>query len=633
MADEGFKRKLAAILSADVEGYSRLMDDDEEATVRTLTNYRTAINDLVQQYRGRVVDTPGDNILAEFTSVVDAVNCAVEIQRELAERNAELPYNRKMEFRIGINLGDVIEEEGRIYGDGVNIAARVEAMSQAGGICISGRAYDQVANKLGLGYENLGEHQVKNITTPIRVFRVLSFPGAAAHRVVQAKKTLGRKWRKIALATAAIFTVGIVAVAVWNFFLRPSPPLEPASVEKMAYPLPEKSSIAVLPFDNLSGDPDQEYFSDGLTDQIISSLSKIRNLFVIARNSTFTYKGKPVKIQKVAEDLGVKYVLEGSVQRTADRVRITAQLIDATTGHHIWSERYDREQEDIFAIQDDITLEITKAIGVELIEGEQARILQTSQTSNLKAYEKYLQGRQNILKLTKEKNVRARMLFTEAIALDPGYALAYIHLGWTYFNDARYGWAESRAESIKMADKYAQKAIELDDSYDGAYSLLGGIYLVKRQHEKSIAQVERAIALDPNSASNNAFMAGFLGCAGRWEEGIGYAEKSIRLAPIPPVWYFWILGRAYFMTGKYDKAIETFNKAIRVNPDYLIAHAFLAACYSSLERQAEAAAEADEVLRINPKFNLEFYARTLPYKNKADIERYIAALRKAGLPE
>ena len=266
MADEGFKRKLAAILSADVEGYSRLMDDDEEATVRTLTTYRSAINDLVQQYRGRVVDTPGDNILTEFTSIVDAVNCAVEIQREIAERNAELPDNRKMEFRIGVNLGDVIEEKDRIYGDGINIAARVESMAEAGGICISGRAYDQVANKLGLEYENLGEHQVKNISTPIRVFRVLSFPGAAAHRVVRAKEAVGRKWRIVAISVTAsiIFCLGI-AYYVWDIYFR-LPAVDAVSAKEKNFSLPDGPSIAVLPFENMSGDPEQDYFCDGLSD-------------------------------------------------------------------------------------------------------------------------------------------------------------------------------------------------------------------------------------------------------------------------------------------------------------------------------------------------------------------------------
>ena len=585
MADEGFKRKLTAILSADVVGYSRLMEDNEEATIRTLADYREAMGNLIQKHRGRVVDATGDNLLAEFTSAVDAVNCAVGIQRELAERNEELPEERRMRFRIGINLGDVVEEEGRIFGDGVNIAARIEGLAEAGGICLSGTVYDSIQNKLGLEYEYMGEQKVKNIQKPVRIYRVQMHLKA---------------------------------------------PVLIDTDEKIAFPLPDKPSLAVLPFENMSGDPKQDYFSDGLTDQIISTLSKLRNLFVISRSSTFTYKGKPVKVQKVAEDLGVKYVLEGSVQRTADRIRITAQLIDATTGHHIWSERYDREQKDIFAIQDDITMEITKELRVEFDMGEQVRFSETS-TTNLRAWEKYLQGRNYSWRFTKEDNAIARRLFKEAIVLDPMFANSYVNLGFTHFWDARFGWVESRAESIKMALKFAKKAIELNDTVDYAYTLIGGVYLLQGQHEKAITEGERAIALNPNGAINYSALAGFVGCSGKWEESIEYAKKAIRLQPFAPAMYYHWLGRAYFMVGQYDESIATWKKALNESPDYLPAHAFLAACYSSLNRDLEASAAADEVRRINPKFNLESYAKTLPYKNKADIERYIAALRKAGL--
>ena len=629
MAEEGFKRKLAAILSADVEGYSRMMDDDEEATIRTLTAYREAMTTLIQQYRGRVVDAPGDNLLAEFASAVDAVNCAVEIQRELAEQNAELSYERRMQFRIGVNVGDVVEEEDRIYGDGVNIAARVESLAEAGGICISGRVYDQVENKLDLEYEFLGEQALKNIATPLRIYRVLSHPGAAAHRVVKAKIAVGKAWRNVFVAAVAVVVVG-AAVAVWHFYLR-TPAMQVASVEKMAYPLPDEPSIAVLPFVNISGDPEQEYFSDGLTDQIISTLSKIRNIFVIARNSSFTYKGKPVKVQKVAEDLGVKYVLEGSVQKTADRIRITAQLIDAIRGHHVWSERYDREPKDIFDIQDDITMEITKELRIELLRGEQARIWQKGTTTNLNAYEKLLQGHSYFNRGTKADNMRARQLYEDAITLHSGYANAYSMVGWTHFMDARFGWVKSRAESIKMAFKYAKEAIALDDTLDYAHTLVGAIYLIQHRHEKAVAEMERAVALNPNGGHVLSMVAAVVSCSGRWEEGMEVAEKALRLEPFPPVMNLHWLGRAYFMTGRYEKSITMWNKALHISPNYLPAHAFLAACYSSLNRQAEAAAEADEVLRINSKFNLESYAKTLPYKNKADIERYMAALRKAGL--
>jgi len=623
-------RKLRAIFSADVKGYSILMADDEISTIQTLKNYRNIMSVSIEQHQGRVVDAVGDNLLAEFDSAVDAVECAVEIQKKLKDKNEGLLKTKRLQFRIGINIGDVVQDGDRIYGSGVNIAARIEGLADPGGICISRNVYNHIRDKLGFGYEYLGEHSVKNIKHPVRVYKVLTDSKNAGKLIGEKPKLADKKWILPVLIVASIMVASIAWYLLQDFV---KPDVEPASVERMAYSLPDRPSLAVLPFNNLSGDPDQEYFSDGLTEQIISTLSKIRSLFVIARNSTFIYKGTPVKIQKVAEDLGVKYVLEGSVQKSADRIRITVQLIDATTGHHIWSERYDREQKDIFEIQDDITMEITKALGIELIEGEQARIWQERQTSNLKAYEKYLQGRRYFWELTKEKNTRARKLYTEAIALDPGYALAYAGLGMTHFNDARYGWAEFRAESIKMAEKNAQKAVEIDNSLDKAYALRGLIYLLKRQYEESLAQMERAITLNPNSAQNNSIMAGSLGLAGRWEEGIAYSKKSIRLAPIPEALYFWILGRAYFMTAKYNEAVEAFKKAVHVNPDYLIAHAFLAASYSSLGRPKEAAIEADEVLRVNPKFTLKSYAKTLPYKNKSDIERYISALRKAGLPD
>ena len=630
MAEEGFKRKLTAILSADAVGYSRLMAEDEAATVRTLATYREVITSLINQHRGRVIDSPGDNVLAEFSSVVDAVQCAVAVQNEFETRNATLAENRRMEFRIGINLGDVIEEDDRIYGDGVNIAARLESLAEPSGICVSKTAFDQIETKLPLGYEYLGEQSVKNIPKPVGAYRVLMKPDAAG-KVIGERRFLGRFSRRTALT--AIVTLVVVAGGLigWNIYLQQSKKVEPASVEKMAYPLPEKPSIAVLPFDNLSGDPDQEYFSDGLTDQIISTLSKLRGLFVISRSSMFTYKGKPVKVQKVAEDLGVKYVLEGSVQRSADRVRITAQLIDATTGHHIWSEGYDREPKDIFAIQDDITIKITSALRVELTTGEQARMWDKNATTNLRAWEKFLLAVDYIWRYTKEDNATARRLFEEVITLDPKYDVAYACIGYTHFYDARFWWVESRAESIEMALKYAQKAIELNDTSDLGYLLIGSVYFLQGQYEKAIAEGERAVALNPNGAANYCALAGFVGSFGKWEESIELAKKSIRLQPFAPAFYYHFLGRAYFMTGQLDESIITWKKVLQVNPNYLPAHAFLAACYSSLDRYAEASAAAKELLRINPKFSIESYTKTLPYKNKADIERYVAALRKAGL--
>jgi adenylate cyclase len=634
MPTESYKRKLSAIVSADVEGYSRLMQDDEEATIRTLTTYRAAITQLVQQYRGRVVDTPGDNILVEFISVVEAVNCAAEIQRELAERNAKLSEDRRMRFRIGINLGDIIEEEGRIYGDGVNIAARMESLADGGGICISGSVYDAVENKLELTYEYLGEQEVKNIAKPVRAYRVLSFPGAAAHRVIKARRVVVKKWRKLVLTAAAVMCVGAAAMAIWNIYLRSSTLLtEDSSEEQLALPLPEKPSIAVLPFKNMSGDSNQEYLSDGITESVITTLSKIPDLFVIARNSTFIYKDKPVMVQKVAEELGVRYVLEGSVQRIAHRIRITTQLIDATTGSHLWAERYDRDLKDIFDVQDEITIEITRALRIELLEGEQARLWSAQETENLEAYEKALQARAFSNRGTKQDNTRARQLYEEAIKLDAGFVSVYAALGWTYFWDARFGWSESKTKSLDLAFDLAQKAILLDDNLEDGHLLLAAIYLLRQEWEEAVSEAQRAVALNPNGADAYSVSAGIVSCVGKWEEGILYAQKAIRLNPFPPVHYFHWLGRAYFMMAQYEKAIETWKKVQHINPDYLPAHAFLAACYISLGQKKEASAAAREVLRIDPTFSIESYAKTLPYKNEEDIDRYISALQKAGLPE
>ena len=630
MADEGFKRKLAAILSADVEGYSRLMDDDEEATVRTLTSYRTAIADLVQQFRGRVVDAPGDNILVEFTSVVDAVNCAVEIQRDLAERNTELPYNRQMQFRVGVNLGDVIEEDGRIYGDGVNIAARVESLSDAGGICISGRAYDQVANKLGLEYENLGEHQVKNISTPIRIYRVLSYPGAAAHRVVQAKEAVGKRWRKIAIATGAFVLAVVIVAGIWQFYQRQSKGVEPASVEKMAFSLPDKPSIAVLPFDNLSGNPEDEFIADGISESIITALSKTPKMFVIARNSTFTYKGKPIKVQEVAEDLSVQYVLEGSLQKSNDQLRINAQLIDAIAGNHLWAEKYDRNMKDIFALQDDITMKIITALQVELSQGERANIIARG-TENLEAYLKVLQGMQHFERGNKEGDAIAQKLAKEAILLDPGYPVAYFLLSRTHMREVLFGTTKSPKMSLKISIENAQKAITLDDSFAEAQAFLGWLYTMTRQHDKGIAAAERALALDPNSAPAYGLLGLTLNYAGKHEQAIEIYKKGIRLSPIPSVNTLFCLCIACRDCGRYEEGISAAKRAIHLSPDCLYAHTCLASCYALLGRDAEAKAESAEILKIDPNISLVKMGKQLPYKDPAGTKLVIESLRKAGL--
>jgi adenylate cyclase len=634
MTIQGVKRKLTAILSADVEGYSRLMSQDEVGTVRTLNAYREAISNLVQQYRGRVVDAPGDNLLAEFSSIVDAVNCAVEIQRELAERNAELPETRKMQFRIGVNLGDVLEEEGRIYGDGVNIAARVESLAEAGGICISGTVYEHIENKLGLEYEYLGEQEVKNIEKPVRVYQVLSIPEAAAHRVIIAKKEMGRRWAIAGLVTVAFLVVGVAAIFIWNHFLRPAPPsVELASVERMAFPLPDKPSIAVLPFANLSKDPEQEYLADGITENIITALSYIPEMFVIARNSTFTYKGKPVKVQQVSEELGVRYVLEGSVQRAGDRVRVTAQLVDATTGHHLWAKRYDRDIEELFALQDDITQEIVVELQVELLHGEGAR--QPGSTHILEAWEYGVKATSLFQRFTKEDNTKARELFEQAIEIDPEYAFAWTMLAWTHWIDANFGFSESPAESFKRAVELARKAVALDDTQPNVHALLGAIHLFQRQYEKAIAEGERSIALGPNDATSHVLLANTMYYAGRFEEAITLAKKAMRLAPYHQAWYLGILAQSYRMAGRYEEAVAAYKQLLdrsrKGEFSALWPHSGLVEVYVELGREEEARAHAAEVMRIDPKFSLETWSKAQFFKDPAHLERRLDAKRKAGL--
>ena len=629
MTTQEVKRKLAAILSADVKGYSRLMGEDEKGTVRTLNAYKEMMSNLIHQYHGRVVDAVGDNVLAEFASVVDAVECGVEIQKELKTRNGELPENRRMEFRIGINLGDVIEEGEQIYGDGVNIAARLESLAEAGGICISGTAYDQVENKLGLGYQFLGEQTVKNIAKPVRVYRVLIEPEAAG-KVIGEKRAKPRQWQRTVLIVVAILIVGAVAFAVWKSYIRPTPSVEIASKEKMAFPLPDKPSIAVLPFVNMSGDPKEEYFSDGITEEIITALSKVPHLFVISRQSTFTYKGKPVKVKQVSEELGVRYVLEGSVRKSGDKVRITAQLIDALTGHHLWADRYDRDLKDIFALQDEITMKIITALQVKLTQGEQAAMIAKG-TKNLEAFLKCLQSLASLTTHTKEGNALGRKLAEEAIALDPKYSRPYVALAQTYILDVLLGITESPEKSMAKAMELIKKAISLDETDAAAHGVLGYMYTMMGQHDKAIVEAERSVSLNPNDASNLTRLSFVLNNAGRAEEAISLLKSVKRLNPTPPQPYYVHLSMAYRLTGQYKEAIETAKEALRHVPNNQLAYLQLVTVYSMAGQEQEARAAAAEVLKINPKFSLEQYAKTLYFKNKSDTDRTLEALRKAGL--
>ena len=585
------ERRLAAILSADVEGYSRLMGDDEEATIRTLTAYREVIIGCVQQHRGRVVDSPGDNLLAEFASAVDAVRSAAEIQRELKDKNADLPDHRKMRFRIGINVGDVVVEGERIYGDGVNIAARLESLAEGGGICISGMVYDQVENKLDLAYRDLGEHSVKNIARPLRVYRVELDP-------------------------AAIST--------------PAGAEEPAAeVQTEAPRLPDKPSIAVLPFVNLSHDPEQEYFSDGMTEDLITDLSKLAGLFVISRNSVFVYKGRAIKPEAVSRELGVRYVLEGSVRKAGSRVRITAQLIDATSDYHLWAERYDRELRDIFELQDEVTQKIVSALAVKLTAAEQQR-LRRPPTENLEAYDCYLRGLEYYFQRSQEANLQARELFEQAIQLDPQFATAYAYLGRTYLTELAFQWSQD-SDRLERVFALGQQAVALDDSQPTAHETLAYAYIGKKQHAEAVAEARKAIELDPNSADAHATLGEVLSFAGQAEDGLRSIEQAMRLNPRYPVSYLWIFGYASYLMGRTHEALAIAKRILTRNPDHLTAHVLLTVIYSELDRLEEARAEAAEILRISPHYSLEVMMQRMPQKDQASLRRYVEGLRKAGL--
>ena len=637
MVDKGFRRRLTAILSADAVEYSRLMSENEEATVSTITAYREVLTTLIQQHNGKVLDSPGDNLLAEFVSVVDAVQCAVAVQKEIKARNDELPENRRMQFRIGINLGDVIQEEERIYGDGVNIAARLEGLSEPGGICISKTAFDHIESKLPYGYEFLGDQTVKNIAKPVAAYRVLMEPRITVAREKEKEKIVPFWRRKTILAGCIALVVVIIVAVIWNFYFRP-PPVEVASVEKMAFPLPEKPSIAVLPFKNLSGDPAQDYIADGISENIISALSKISEMFVIASNSTFTYKGKPVKVQQVSEELGVRYVLEGSTQKIGNRLRITAQLIDATTGHHLWSEKYDRDMKDLFALQDEITHKIIVELQVKLTEGEQARVSHKS-TTNLEAWSYAVRGLKLFERTSKENNAKAMELLERAVELDPGYVWAWVRLAWTHVVAAKPGWSQSPSESIKKAVEISQKVLVLDESDSDVCALLGLVYLIQERYEQAITEGEKSLVLGPTNAQAHVLLAVSMNTMGRFDDAIELVKRAMRLHPYYPAYYLQWLGGAYRMTGRYEDALTVYKQLLgrsrKGEFPSLTPHLYLADVYAELGREEEARTHAAEVLRISPNFSLEVVSKinTYGYKDPAHLERRLNALRKAGIPE
>jgi adenylate cyclase len=531
MTENDIQRQLKAIFSADVKGYSKLMGEDDESTVNTITAYREIISDFVENHQGRVVDSPGDNILAEFGSPLNAVNSAIAIQQRLEKENEKLSADRRMQFRIGINLGDIIHKGDRIYGDGVNVAARIESLADPGGICISRNVFDQVKKKVAQGFEYMGEHAVKNIAEPVRIYRVLLGPEYEG-RIIGEPISHSTKMSK----PAAIVICMIVLASMVFFWLVYIPPPHSGSLSlgNIEVPKVEKASIAVMPFNNMSSDPDQEYFGDGISEDLITDLSKIPDLLVISRLSSFTYKDKSLKVQQIAKELGVRYVLEGSVQRAKDRLRINAQLIDASSGHHLWAERYDGDMNDIFDLQDQITRKIAGSLAVTLTQDNQQQPPE-AETSNIQAYEAYLKGATigNSLRNDLDKFAESLPWFEKAIKLDPDYSRAYAALAETYIFGSAFGLHRKLKISYRLAYMRGKNYLELamKKPTNIAYRTAARIYSFQREHKKAIEYGMKAINLGPNEYRSNAFMATILTYAGKPDESLAFAERMRRADP------------------------------------------------------------------------------------------------------
>jgi adenylate cyclase len=625
------ERKLAAILSADVVGYSRLMAEDEAATIRTLSDYREEIAMRVRQHRGRVVDTPGDNLLAEFPTAFDAVRCAVEIQGVLRALNASLPDERRMDFRIGVHMGDVSVEGEKIYGDGVNIAARLEALAEAGGVCISATVHEQVRNKLDVGFTDLGDQTVKNIPDHVHVYRVQprSQPQAPGRASAPPDKR-PRRLRTALIATSAVIL--LLGLGLWASWPRPlglvmdlvgvsGPPVNPA--------LPDKPSIVVLPFVNMSGDPEQEYFSDGITEELINDLAGVPELFVISRNSAFTYKGQPVKVRDVGRDLGVRYVLEGTVRKVEGRVRITAQLIDATSGFHLWSESYDRELSDILALQAEISQQILVAFKVEMRDAAAERVVRRS-SRDLKAQDTVWRGIAHLGPGTREDVLEARYLFERAIEQDPDFGVAYGFAASTYFVEYINGWNLDPA-LLDRAVELAERALALDPSTVPAHVILSFINLRQGRLAEALVAAERAVEFAPNVEFPHMALGAVLAGQGRFVAAMQSVARAMRLNPKADPGVLASVAAVNFAAGRTEKAVELWEQARAANTDMIVARIPLAALYESEGRHEEARVLAHEILRVNRDLTAES-ATELALRSGFDRDEAIENLRGAGLP-
>jgi adenylate cyclase len=580
------RRKLTAILSADVVSYSRLMGADERATLNTLNAYRTVFREHISTHDGRVVDTAGDSILAVFDSVVEAVQSAIEVQKELETRNESLTAERRMQFRIGVNLGDVIEQDdGTIYGDGVNIAARLESLAQAGGVTMSGQAHDFVEGKIKEPMQFIGEHEVKNIVRPVRVYQTGGLGNSDARPITSTDSQAGST-------------------------------------------LPDKPSIAVLPFTNMSENADEAYFADGISEDIITELARFQELDVIARNSTFIYKGQAVKIQDVGAALNVRYVLEGSVRKGGGRVRVTAQLIEVATGHHLWAERYDRQIEDVFAVQDELTGKIVATLVGKVFDSERRRSRADERTGNLKAYELVLRGRELWLRFTADDNRAARKLYKEAIALDPEYGRAYASLAWSYITEYNEYWAEDPQGALDKALKFALQGVQVNSASHTNRLALGLVYFYSKKLRRALEAYEKSIELNPNDPDGYMFLATALSHNGAPEQALKRLDHAFGLNSDLAQWHQSIYIVAYFNARRYEDAVAVWER-LDQPPVYFFR--WIAAAFAHLGREDEAQAIARKYLETYPDFDLAEHLSRMPFRLEEDLAHYAEGLKLAGL--
>jgi TolB-like protein/class 3 adenylate cyclase/Flp pilus assembly protein TadD len=592
----GLRQRLAAILAADAAGYSRLMAADERATVEALDAARVVFRRQIEAVQGRIIDMAGDSVLAVFDLASGATTAARAIQEELEAASRGEPAERRMRFRIGIHLGEIIEKaDGTVYGDGVNVASRIQGLAEPGGVALSSEAHQLVRDRLPLEWRDAGEHAVKNIARPVRIWRWSPQPAPAN-------------------APAA----------------KPAP----AAEGPQALPLPDKPSIAVLAFQNMSGDAEQEYFSDGITEDIITNLSKYRGFFVIARNSSFTYKGQAVDVTRVGRELGVRYVLEGSVRKAGPRVRITAQLIDATSGSHLWAEKYDRDLTDLFAIQDEITREIVGSLAPRMLDTEMQRARRKDPQA-LDAWELAIRAQWHLARLTREDNAEALRLATESTRLNPGTTAGLNIAAFAHIYQAVYGWSASPGQSFVAAYEAARRAVAIDARDEVAQTALGSTEVFMGQHDSAVARLRDAVELNPNFTWAHGNVGLALTFAGRPEEAAGPFNEAIRLSPRDPFCFLWLylLGFATFMAGRQGEALEHVERSVRLNPNIPGPYRLRAACLSELGRMEEARAALAEFLRFVPGATITSMRSQLPLKNPADFERYAEALRRIGLPE